>query len=285
MSSHVPNHDKTAMIPVKGVRTIDRRYAICEKIVKEALISSSEYNSDDIDFATPLICTGAANRQNLINFLLHIFLNSNTGRYSFTFNSYVTDAIKSRNGKGLQNLVNINPDVMFAELFSNDNISKTDRNLIKSIVDREYTALYNALEEAYQSSEPPAKIELLKIIPCSDKKIAGGLYQQCYSNVCLRINRTADPTDCNCLAMTNNIEPQGTIQIPIGVDPDLELPTVQCMDFIDFLKYLSTDKDLPLPKPLDRLTNDQVQKLRTNYQVEIAMYQYYIDHLHRKRTK
>ena len=259
-----------------GVRTIDKNYAICKKAVTDALSTNRNYNKDDIDFAGNIVCTGADDRANLINFLHHTYLLSATGRFSFLYNDVVYSTILKRNGQGLINLVNISPESMFPELFSNTLLTDQERAVIKETSDREYRAIYDALAESYNRND--VTNILYTALPCKNQNLdlsEGNLYEQCYANVCKQTIRGDQSKTCDISVLSGSCDIPTNINVLLGIDPEIELPTVQCMSYMTLIKLLSTDGSLD-GTLLANINNNNLILLKKRYDKEIKMYKYYV---------
>lgn len=243
------------------------KYQLVSKAVTQALLTNDDYNIKDIEYAVPIISQNYKLTDNIINFILHIYLRSLTGRFSFLFNHYVHKAISEYNSDYLIKLINIEPNMMFPELFFNDSLTNEQKKNITEISSREYQAMYKLI-----NSNDNSNIDIFNIVNCQTVSIGDNLYRNCYDNICR--NKFTNNSE-KIKQASDNFEIPQVIDVEIDFDKTIELPLVTCISYMQLIKILSGT--IPIHNSvLEDITQNNLDKLLHKFDAEIKMYKYYL---------
>ena len=235
-------------------------YLVYHKAIHEALQFNLNYTQEDIEFTIPIVYK---NIKNLINFLLHIYLYTIIGRFSLLYNEYVNRMIKNRNVNGLANLINIDVKHMFPELYMNNSLNNEQKQQIEQIYFKSFKALNDAIYQAVHNNQNLDKFNIFEVLDCSKLKIGPGLYQNCYKQICKDDK-------------FSSINLPEVINVPLYFDNNIEIPIVQCINFLELIKLLSNDNINYNNTILSGININNLNNLKERFDAEIKMYQYYL---------
>jgi len=239
---------------------LDRNYLVYGKALTEALHTNPNYTTADIEYVLPVFFNNCKNK---INFLLHTYLHCFVGRFSLLYNDYIYKVVKRRNINGLINLINVEVKYMFPELYMNNNLTPQQKDQVEKILTQEYQTVNMTLQQVLHNTQDLDKINIFDVLDCSKIKIGDNVYQHCYKQVC-----------SNDIFSSNNL-PE-VINIPLYIDPDIEIPVVHCVNFLELIKLLASDGINYNHTILEGIDTENINNLYQRFDTEIKMFKYYL---------
>jgi len=161
-----------------------------QKEILTTVLKTHKLSNDEIDFAVDEILKMNLSEKDLANFILQVYLLTNTGRFSLIFNNNLDTDIKFK--IGIEKWVKTaGTKEAWPELYDNPYLTNDEIKIIEEMSNREYFAVLNTIETC-KSCENTGNIE---IFPCQTKQddsvylnkdiVYTSIYEQCYENVCI----------------------------------------------------------------------------------------------------
>lgn len=203
-------------------------------------IFQNRYSKDEVNFVIATLCSFP--NIDCTNFLLLANQNTNSGRFSESFNHDLNLAVKNRDVDLLYNLA-IGGSNLFVELFDNDELTEKEFETIRSMYNKELQSIKSTVSKGKNSVIPQAY---------NYQK----LYVECYNDICIE-------------EFSNANIPQQVILVDNGVRY-----TFGYEELYDLLT-----RNMPNPQTGKDFNPSLLASLRIRFSKEIKMHRRYLNQL------
>ncbi len=250
---------------------------IAKDILHECL-SHYELTEEEVEYGSSVLSTMRLSNSNIAKLITYTCSCTTSGKLSLSFSRELVEAIKGKDHRSLSSIANGTYKSLFPELYDNSKLTLSEKSKMDNINHLEYQAILQALEEltmdeyqegTYCSMFSPVcdNVTQDKTVHEDDStKVEESIYGLCHKGVCID-QKVIMP-----------IKAPSSVYVPEMSAREKKIRTVYCFDFVSLLKATSKS---PYINPVSGVpfTPETLRMLQKRYQVEIKMYQRYVEGL------